>query len=740
MIRRSLLACALAVLVGVGLVVAYPGSATAGPPSTARAAAGADHALSDEDPARDGRLYLVAMSAPGTAGNPGALSTDDYRTQLRQRQDAVLTALGLDPDDKGVPVYRWTTALSGFAARLTPDQAAEAARTPGVRMVEPAQVRRLSALASDARTRTAPATARTTNPAGPDRHRGRGVVVGVIDTGLDPASPVFVDTQTLGPTPRDFTGTCSTGEGWDETDCGNKVIAAQAFVEGFGADRLRAGSVVSPVDDSGHGTQVASIAVGNSEVTALSHGRRLGRFSGAAPDARLAVYKACWTAPDPDDDGCSTADLVSAVDTAVEDGVDVLNLSVRGRSRLDVLDLALLGAAEADVVVTAAAGNDGGTAGNATPWTTTVGATSGPGYDGALVLSDGTTVPGVLTARRGLDSRKVVLAASVPAPGVSRTAARLCRPGSLDAGRVADRIVVCDRGVVARVEKSRAVELADGAGMVLLDRRGQHPAADFHSVPTLHVNARDGRRLRRALADGPARGRMVTRPDRPGRRPRVLPWSAHGSPGGVRLEPDLVAPGFGQLAASSSSVGESWTLLSGSSAASARVSGLAARVRSAHPDWSATGVRSALMTSAVGTRGQPSALRQGAGLPRVRRALRPGLVFGLPETAYRQVLRRPDTDLNVPSALRRARRPLVIERSVTNVGPRAMYYSSHTAGFARSQVSVTPAALRLAPGETATFRIRVTPLPHDRGGPESGSVTWRSATGTRVRMPVVLTH
>ena len=78
---------------------------------------------------------------------------------------------------------------------------------------------------------------------------------------------------------------------------------------------------------------MASIAAGNAQVSVQVNDQRLGSYGGVAPQARVAAYKACWTAPDPADDGCSTADLVTAVDTAVRDRVDVLNLSV-GYERL----------------------------------------------------------------------------------------------------------------------------------------------------------------------------------------------------------------------------------------------------------------------------------------------------------------------------------------------------------------------------------------------------------------------
>ncbi|WP_082749050.1 S8 family serine peptidase [Nocardioides jensenii] len=684
----------------------------------------------------DAELFLITLSGPGSAGYRGDLSATDYRTSMRERQDATLERLGA-----GEPTYRWTTALNGLAVELTPDQARLAHTLPDVALLERDDIHTLAG---------APAVATqgsVTSDAAADASGGRGTVIGVVDSGISPDTPALVSTTSLGETPTDFHGTCTAAASWASSDCNGKLVSATWFVDGFGADRLRSESELSPRDDSGHGTQVASVAAGNAKVTALSSGRTFGTFSGTAPDARLAIYKACWSAPDPADDGCSSADLVSAVDRAVHDRVDVLNLSVVSNSdgAPDTLDLALLGAAERDIFVATAAGNDARTSGYQQPWTTTVGASTGPNRTGALRLGSGDEITGILTARRLPDRAAVIRASDVPAPGHSRADARLCRPGALDAAGVADKIVLCERGVIARVDKSAAVHLADGVGMVLVNAAGESLSADFHSVPTLHVDAAEGARLRRALqGPGTVRGQLVHTPEGAG-APAVLPWSNHGSARAGTVKPDLVAPGFGLLAATSPVAGNgNWELLSGTSAATARVSGLAARLRADHPDWSANRVRSALMTSARQAAHRPTALRQGAGIARgAETSTRPGLVFDLAPSAYRRALDagRETSRLNLPSAQRRVpARGTVITRSVTNVGKRAMYYSSSARGFATHHVHVLPAAIKIAPGETRDFHVVVRRSGPQRSVADSGSVTWRGANGTTVRIPVLLTR
>ncbi|WP_442939929.1 hypothetical protein [Nocardioides sp. B-3] len=78
-------------------------------------------------------------------------------------------------------------------------------------------------------------------------------------------------------------------------------------------------------------------------------------------------------------------------------------------------------------------------------------------------------------------------------------------------------------------------------------------------------------------------------------------------------------------------------------------------------------------------------------------------------------------------------------RRLTNLGSRAEYFSVRAIGFQQHRVRMTPVALRLAPGETATVRITIT----GPGGPtrlDDGWLVWRGARGSETRVPVAITR
>lgn len=702
---RPRLRSALAVATGVGVAAALlaPATLLTAAPATA-------------EESRD--LYLVTLDGPGLAAVAPGPARDLADLQVRAQQDAVLGTVAAP-----APAYRFRTALNGLAVELTAAQAADLAVVPGVARVEQDRVRPLAG-------RGGAADPARLSPGGASRG-GAGIVIGLVDTGLDPDSPLFAAGPRLGRDPAGAAPQCRAEPSWGPGWCTEKVVAGAWFVKGFGTERLASSARLAPLDDTGHGTQVASIAAGNADVAVRLGGEEVGRYSGVAPQARIAVYKACWTAPDPGDDGCSTADLVAAVDRATADGVDVLNLSVGGPSGLDTLALALLGAAEADVVVVGAAGNGGagGTAHSA-PWVTTVGAVSGLQRRGEVRLGAGTRLVGAMAATERSPRARLVRAADAAAPGTSAQQARRCAPGSLDTALVAGRIVLCERGGVGRVDKSQAVAAADGVGMVLANTGPGGVEADLHTVPTVHLSAREAGRLRSWAARHP-RGAVVLAP-RPvtASAPEVLDWSGTGDPAAAHPKPDVVAPGEGVLGAVPD--GSRWELLTGTSASAARVSGVAARLR-AERGWSATAVRSALVTTADPL--PAGILRAGAGRVRQQLVASPGLVLGLDPADYRSWLEGERATLNTPALV--VRRQGTVTRTVTNVGRRSRYVSTSAVGLDRHPVTVTPAAVVLAPGESHRITVRVG---LGDGSQEDGAVLLRTGDGTRTRLPLLVTR
>lgn len=673
--------------------------------------ASAEEPASDDEPA----LHLVALRSPGLSGHRGDQSAHDVRQQMLDDQDRLL-AMAKAP----APVYRWTDALNGFAVALDADQARTLSSHPDVAVVEKNQVRPLATVASTRERAHASTRA---------ARGGSGTVIGFVDSGIDPANRAFSDVAPLGKAPR-FRGGCTVAAGdsaWKSSACGEKIVGAQYFVQGFGPDRVRSADSLSPRDTDGHGTQMASVAAGSAGVPMRVNGDDTGQHAGTAPRARVAAYKACWSAPDPDEDGCATADLVSAIDRATADRVDVLNLAVAGPSEIDTVERALLGATEAGTVVVAAAGNGGDRAyaAHPSPWVITVGATTGDVRAGTVAAGT-LELRGPMASTRSVTDARLVRGADAAAPGATTRAARVCRDGSLDARAVAGAVVVCERGVTARVAKSQAVERADGVGMVLANTDGGSTNADLHAVPTVHLRASAAQRLSRWAAartdpriDLVARGTVE-------RTPRVAGFSSGGDPRLSLLKPDLVAPGSEVMAA----VPGGWNLATGTSVSAAHVSGLAARLL-ARPSATPGEVRSSLMTT---TRPVNGAGVADAGAGRATTGPIAPVSFLVPQHHYRRWLNRDRADLNQAHVLLGNGRDTA-ERTLTNTSDRILRVTASTEGFS-GPVTVFPSWAELAPGDQLTFRVTLpTATSVDRG-----TVTWHAGDTGHARLTVVATR
>jgi subtilisin family serine protease len=603
--------------------------------------------------AAGGADYIVRLKAPPlagyTGGSPGLAPTSPrvtgqkltrgapavvaYQAHLADLQQRVLGRLGSSAPN---PIYSYRFALAGFAARLEDSQVAALRHDPQVASVDREQLRHvtpttgpqadalLGGKTGDGASYLGLPTGLWQRLGGVD-HAGENVIVGVLDTGITPEHPSFADNGKgyIGPAykaPAVWDGACQAGDGFPVTDCNNKLIGARYFVDGFGVDDLADDAFVSPRDDDGHGSHTASTAAGNFGVDPVIDGNDLGvdRISGIAPRAYVAMYKVCWpggAVPD----GCSTVDIVRAVDAAIADGVDVINFSIGspGNSVLDPDGLAFLSASDAGVYVATSAGNDGPgdeTVGSPTgvPWVTSVAAaTLSRSFEATATITKGSTTLSVRGASvtNALPAAPLVDAAVSGAAGVPPAAAELCLPGALDPAKVTGKVVLCKRGNNARVDKSKNVKDAGGVGMILYNVTDpQELVTDTHWVPSVHINNTDGLKVKALAGDGATAAISAGKATPLSRGGVLAAFSSRGPQSQVPdiPKPDVTAPGVNILAAASPfpsahtslRPGQLFQSISGTSMASPHVAGAAALLTQLHPTWSPASIKSSLMTSA----------------------------------------------------------------------------------------------------------------------------------------------
>jgi subtilisin family serine protease len=704
------LAVGLALLltsVAVAPATAAPATAAPAGPSTAVPA-------KNVNPAdyKDGR-YIVVLAEDAAAsyegGTAGLAATKPqhgrkldantpefkaYDAHLRQSQRDVAATHSAEP------AKQYTAALNGFVAQLTAPQAAELARDAKVLAVAPDVENAPDYTTTDFLKLTGTNGSWATQFGGVE-NAGKGVVVGVIDSGYAPDNP-FLQGEAVTPLNSNgkgkglgkaevgvpyltkdgtiamlksdgttFEGECQKGTGtgaaFDGSACNSKVVSARYFADSFlqyvAPENRGPEELISPVDVGSHGTHTATTAAGNANIEQVIDGASFGKSSGVAPAAKVAVYKVCWEDNDPNTGGCYSSASVEAIDAAIKDGVDVLNYSISGNtnSTTDPVALAFLNAAAAGIFVSASAGNSGGvsTVNHASPWLTTVAASTFPSdLLGTVKVSDGSLFRGASIMKTEVNDAPVVIAADAAA-GDAPTAPNLCGPGTLDAAKVSGRVVVCDRGVVDRMAKSLEVQAKGGLGMILVNLSSSSEDADNHVVPTVHVNAPKSLELKSKLAANPGltvslvKGDLTGAPQDPA--PQVAGFSSRGpslASGGDLLKPDISAPGVNVLAGVSTigNNGAQFGFMSGTSMAAPHIAGFGALVLSKQPGWTPAMVKSAMMTTAyplVKADGSPNLnpFEGGASHIDSTRVLDPGLVYNSDITQWKAFLNGQGVDI-----------------------------------------------------------------------------------------------
>ncbi|KAM7491301.1 hypothetical protein LguiA_034222 [Lonicera macranthoides] len=663
-------------------------------------------------------------------------------------------------------VHCYRHVLSGFAARLTPEEVESMAKKDGFVSAAPEKVYFLHT----SRSPTFLGLQQNTGLWG-DSNQGRGMIIGVLDTGIALNHPSFSDNG-VPPPPARWRGRCDL----PSTTCNNKLIGARTF---FAGD--------TPEDTNGHGSHVAGIAAGNFVSGANVFGQATGTASGIAPLAHLAIYKVC-SGP------CPGATILAGMDAAIGDGVDLISMSLGTPSTPfynSELAIGTFSAIQRGIFVSCSAGNRGPTSAslsNEYPWALTVGAsTIDRNIRATAVLGNRVELNG-----ESLSQPNNFPSTLLPLVYLGRTGnqqAAWCFANAFNNVNVRGMVVLCDDGGnIGRVAKGQNVRNAGGAAMILVNEEinGDSIPADPHVLPATHVSFRDGTTIKTYINTTPLpqatilfRGTIIGVSG----APEVTSFSSRGpnqaSPG--ILKPDIIGPGRNILAAwpfpvDGTTTRATFNIISGTSMACPHLSGTAALLKTMHPSWSPAAIKSAIMTTSTlfNRDGNPITNQNkqeanyyelGAGHVIPSSANDPGLVYDIQPDDYIRYLcglgytnqqvtiiaRRPiscspgfaipEAQLNYPSfTIRLTSFPQSYKRTVTNVGDAISSYTVTVTIQPQVNVVVTPNRLDFTRVNqqltyTVTFsRAVTTPAIFQ------GYLTWASSRhAVRSQMSVTLT-
>lgn len=718
----------------------------------------------DEPPLATYRGEFPGLASPGQRANPatGRVRLDvqggaaqAYVSFLRQRQASHMARVEVRLG-RVVPVaWSYLRAANAVLVSLSPVEAGAVRRLPGVARVERMETH---ALDTDLGPQLVGAPAVWDGTATPDGlgTRGEGAVIGVIDSGINFEAPSFAAVGPVtghahvNPLPGGaLLGTCDAG-GIDEGRCNSKLIGAYDFVFDFCSQATNPCGAPgewldepSAEDNGGHGTHVASTAAGNIIDGPVPGSAFTVPMSGVAPHANIIAYDACYTRIADGAGLCPNAATLASVEQAIADGVvDVISYSIGGGTQpwSDIVSQGFRAAHAAGILVSASAGNSGPgafTLGHVEPWTITVGASShgrnfyrfaldilrGDGGSAPTDVRYGPGTGGSPLPAAGIQAPIVLSPAFAASATVANDGCTVAGDSPYTPGQFTGRVVVIRRGTCAFVEKAANAQAAGAIAVIIANNQGGTaiilpgggPPA---GIPMGGVTENDGLAIRNALlADLGPDPTEVDINGVPTLVPRPADWMASFSSRGPQpfeqLKPDITAPGSLIVAAYVPDPNAT-AFLSGTSMSQPHVAGAALLLRSKHPGWTPSEIKSALTVSSVGgvlkengvTPSDP--FDRGAGRLDVARATRTGLVLDVTDAEYAAADPFEGGDvaaLNLPNlATWSCSGVCTFERTVTSVHHLPVNWSASLAGVSGT---VTPASFLIAPGASQTLAITI---------------------------------
>src|SRR5213592_2787333 len=442
------------------------------------------------------------------------------------------------------------------------------------------------------------------NAAGGRSVAGAGIKIGDIDSGIDQTHPFFDPTGFSYPPGFPKCDAADSTTHTVDSNCEHvspKVIVAKVFYNKANVQGLDAEAIQD------HGTHTAGIAAGVTGKTAVVNGVSIDDMSGIAPGAWLGNYNVF-------PGGVLNArseDILNAVDAAIEDGMDVLNLSLGGgfHGNNDLLANGLDNAVDAGLVVAVAAGNSGPGAGTLeSPGRArkviTVAASTNQHFVGQLFTypeGGGTTIgaavgefPPLPAASFGLYFNSQLNACTSVDPGAS------------------GNVVVVNRGSCTFSTKVRNAIAAGATGVVIINNVAGDPigmakdGGGGDDLPAVMIGKNDGAALRvanppDALAGATIQEFVTSAQD-------ILAGFSGQGPTAVdfAVKPDVTSVGVNVLSsitcvgkpAGCPGDGSGWAFFQGTSMSTPHIAGSAAVLLQLHNDWTPAQIKSALVNRA----------------------------------------------------------------------------------------------------------------------------------------------
>ncbi|XP_044483865.1 subtilisin-like protease SBT4.4 isoform X2 [Mangifera indica] len=703
------------------------------------------------------QVYIVYMgSLPEGEYSPSST----HQTMLQEVVDGSSV--------ENILVRSYKRSFNGFAAKLTDNERQKLAAMKGVVSVFPSRTLQLHTTRSWEFIGLGESVKR--NPSVESD-----VIVGVLDTGIWPESESFSD-EGFGPAPKKWKGACKGGRNFT---CNKKIIGARVYSLDGKNETAR--------DTDGHGTHTASTAAGNKVKDASFFGVGKGTARGGVPSSRIAVYKVC------SESGCKGADVLAGFDDAIADGVDLLTVSLGGDRTMDLSDdpiaIGSFHAMAKGILTLNSAGNSGsfyGSTASVSPWMLSVAAaTTDRLFIDRIVLGNGTEVVGFAINGFTQNGKKFPLVLGHKVVGdclalETLLLSRSCSGRCLDSSLVKGKIVLCEMP-----EGPIVAHQAAAAGSIVRQKESVGRSSFLVSWPSSSVTSNDYDSIISYMdsTKNPQAEILKTESIKDTEAPAVAYFSSRG-PNTILpeiLKPDISAPGVDILAAYSLvaplTIDEDdkrhvkFNILSGTSMACPHVAGVAAYIKTFHPTWAPSAIKSAIMTTALPMNDTKDSLAEfsyGSGYINPIKAINPGLIYEASEEDYIRMLcsagysseklrlitrdnstcpeaskKTSPKDFNYPSMASQilAGKSFTVNfhRTVTNVGLPNSTYKVHVLSNSEVRIKVVPDILSFKSiNEKKSFDVIVT----GKGVPLSieilsASVVWSDGKH-RVRSPIAL--